>query len=60
MPPPPPNPPTVAATQNMLSAQQTGARAAANAGAGFDNTIKTGPQGLMAPATTASKSLLGQ
>jgi hypothetical protein len=37
---------------------QTGAAAAAEAGAGFSGTLLTGPQG--APAANTTKTLLGQ
>jgi hypothetical protein len=57
-PPPPPNPPMMANAQiSNIGAAERSALAAA-AGMGFDNTIRSSPQGAGA-ANTAQKSLLG-
>lgn len=68
-PPPPPPPPaapaTLASPGLQMTAGQVAMQAAAAAGAGFDNTLKTTAQGVAAPQTTQPKlnsqpSLLGQ
>lgn len=63
-PPPPPPPDTKSLIPPMLQSPQ-GADAAdavrkrAAAGHGYGGTIVTGPQGLVAPATTKQNTLLG-
>lgn len=57
-PPPPPTPATLASPGPTESALQAERAAAAGAGQGWDNTLKTGPQGAPAPQT-AEKELLG-
>jgi len=57
--PPPPDPPPQMADQAVSDAAQD-ARARVRASAGYASTIKTSPQGLLAPATTSFKTLLGQ
>lgn len=57
-PPPPPNPPTLANTSVQQSGDQARLAAAAAAGMGDDNTLKTGSLGA-SPPSTATKSLLG-
>jgi len=59
MPPPAAHPPTLGSA-NVVAAQQAAKqRAAAAEGMGMDDTIKTSPQGLKAPATTANTTMLG-
>lgn len=57
MPPAPPPPPTVAdfATQEA----KAGAARAAGAAQGDSDTIKTSGQGVLTPANTTKKSVLG-
>lgn len=59
MPPPAAHPPILGSTQTALAGEAAKQKAAAAEGAGFDDTIATGPQGLKAPAT-AKTTLLGQ
>ena len=59
LPPPAAHPPTLGSA-NVVAAQQAAKeRASAAEGMGMDNTIKTSPQGLKAPTTTATTTLLG-
>lgn len=60
--PPPPmaHPPTLGSTEVVLSGIEARQRAAAEEGEGFDNTIKTSPQGAQTPGTKAPTTLLGQ
>jgi hypothetical protein len=60
-PPPPPNPPTAASGTVSAAGAAQRAQASAAAGAGFDNTLLTGPGGVGEPETTAGgKALTGQ
>jgi hypothetical protein len=64
-PAPPPLPPaampaTMANAQVSQAAANQRAAAAAASGAGYGDTLKTGPQGVMGKPTTAAKSLTGQ
>lgn len=43
-----------------LSGQQAQQAAAAASGAGYDNTLMTGPEGAAKPSTTTGKALIGQ
>jgi hypothetical protein len=54
-PPPPPTPVDKAVTE---AAQREQARA--RAAAGFGSTVASSPQGVLAPAMTSFKTLLGQ
>ena len=56
-PPPPPTPPTMASPIVQESASQTAARAAAAEGQGFNDTVKSSPEG--APAPSLAKATLG-
>jgi hypothetical protein len=58
MPPPAAHPPTLASASVAASQQAAKERAKAAEGMGMDNTVKTGSQGLVAPAT-ATTTLLG-
>lgn len=59
MPPPPAaNPAVLGSAQTALAIQTTKKAGSVAEGAGFDNTIKTGPEGLQAPAV-ARTTLLG-
>lgn len=58
MPAPPVDPPQMA--DKAVSDAATGAKAKAAAARGYASTILTGGQGLETPASTTSKSLLGQ
>lgn len=60
MPPPAANPPTQGSQQIALAGEAAKAKAAAAEGQGFDNTIKTSPEGLQTPPSTAHATLLGQ
>lgn len=57
MPPPPPPPPTVA-DYNVTAAKTAQSKAAAGA-VGQQDQIKTSGQGVLAPARTTKKSVLG-
>lgn len=58
-PPPPPNPPTLGSDSVQgAGAAQRAAAAAAGGSMGFNDTVKTGPQGAAAP-TTAGQQLFG-
>ena len=57
-PPPPANPPTYASATGAASANGARTRMQAAAGAGFGDTLFTGPQGAGA-APTAKQQLLG-
>lgn len=54
-----PNPPPQP-TDKALSDAAAQAQARARAAAGYSSTIATSPQGVLAPAVTAFKTLLGQ
>lgn len=56
---PPPAPATLAGGTAQESAAQVASRAAAANGAGFEDTLKTGPEGAATP-NTADKKLLGE
>jgi len=57
IPPPAAHPATLGSTQVQLQGQSSLKAGAAAEGQGFDDTIKTSPQGLKAPNT--AKTLLG-
>lgn len=61
-PAPPPPPPEPAPTANAPEGQAAAAaaRRRAQGARGVGSTITTGPEGLVAPATTTRKSLLGE
>ena len=59
MPPPAAHPPTLGSTNIALAGIAAKERAAAAEGMGFDQTIKTSPQGLKTPPLTAPATLLG-
>jgi hypothetical protein len=56
--PPPPKPPRENAAEVQAAADRERRRRAL--AYGFASTIQTSPQGVMAPASTAPKTLLGQ
>jgi hypothetical protein len=58
MPTPPPPPPTPVDKVAEEAAARTKAQLAA--AGGFGNTLRTGGQGVTAPALTTNKTLLGQ
>ena len=58
MPPPPPPPPQMA--DKAVSDAAAAAAAKARASAGYGSTIATSAQGVLAPASTTFKTLLGQ
>ena len=58
LPPPAAHPATLGSQESQLAAQSTKKAGAAAEGMGFNDTIKTSPQGLEAPAT-AKTTLLG-
>ena len=60
MPPPAAHPATLASTSVALAGTNAKAAGAAAEGIGSNDTIKTSPQGLVAPASTAKATLLGQ
>ncbi len=57
-PPPPANPPVYASNQTQNAGQGARQRMQAAAGAGFEGSLFTGPQGAAAPST-AKQQLLG-
>lgn len=59
LPPPAAHPPTMGSAQIALAGIQSRQRARAEEGAGFADTIKTSPQGVTQPATSAPATLLG-
>lgn len=60
LPAPPPPPPTPTPADPAVSQAASDAMNRAKAAAGYASTILTSPQGVTAPASTASKTLLGQ
>ena len=58
-PPPGALPPTLASPRMAAAGQAARQRAALAAGAGFSNTVATGPAGAAAPTTLAQPSLIG-
>lgn len=60
MPPPAAHPPTLGSASVALTGTDAKRRQAAAAGAGFDDTIATSPQGVSTKASTAKATLLGQ
>lgn len=59
LPPPSAHPPTMANTSLALAGLQSRQRARAAEGEGVDNTVKTSPQGVSQPSTSAPATLLG-
>ena len=59
LPPPAAHPPTLGSAFSAIATQASNNAAKAAEGEGFDNTIKTSPQGASAPST-APVTLLGQ
>lgn len=59
LPPPAAYPSTLGSTQVALAGQTAAKKNELAEGMGFDNTVKTSPQGAMAPQT-ARTTLLGQ
>lgn len=55
----PPAPPTLASDGVTQAAANQGAAGSAAAGMGDAGTLLTSPQGLLKPAITANKTLLG-
>ena len=60
MPPPAAHPPTLGSAYSAIATQATNNAAKAAEGQGFDNTIKTSPQGDKNTPNTARTTLLGQ
>lgn len=58
LPPPSAHPPTLGSASAALAAQTVKDKAVKADGQGMDDTVKTSPQGLQAPAT-AKATLLG-
>lgn len=59
-PPPQAHPPTLGSQMVQATQQQEAKEAAAAEGMGFDDTVKTSPQGLKEAPSTAKATLLGQ
>lgn len=59
IPPPAAAPPTMASADVAASIANAKTRAASAAGAGFNDTIATSPEGVTTPALTTNATLLG-
>ena len=59
LPPPAAHPATLASTSIALAGQNAKTAGAAAEGIGSNDTIKTSPQGLVEPKSTAKATLLG-
>lgn len=60
LPPPAAHPPTLGSAFSAIATQASNNAAKAAEGQGFDDTIKTSPQGDKTPPSTAKVTLLGQ
>lgn len=60
LPPPSAHPPTLGSAFSSIATQASANAAKAAEGQGFDNTIKTSPQGDTSKPDTAPVTLLGQ